>query len=201
MRRRRSPARRGLLLGVPLAGAVTAVLLLGRAAAPEPATIPAVVPAPEPAPPAGPDTGLVIPVRGVTPDRLRDTYRDARGLGRRHDAIDIDAPRGTPVLSVAAAVVLKLFQSDRGGTTLYALAMDRRTIYYYAHLDRYAAGIREGAVLEAGEVIGYVGDTGNATPGDYHLHFEVSTTTDPRKYWGGTPVNPYPLLRGGRPMP
>lgn len=148
-----------------------------------------------------PDARLVIPVEGFSPDRLRDTYAEARGLGRRHDAIDIDAPRGTPVLSVARSVVLKLFRSDRGGTTLYALAPDQRTIYYYAHLDRYADGIREGQRLEPGELIGYVGDTGNANPGDYHLHFEISTTDDPRRYWGGSPVNPYPLLRNGRATP
>ena len=147
------------------------------------------------------DARLVIPVEGVSPDRLRDTYAEARGLGRRHDAIDIDAPRGTPVLSVATSVVLKLFQSDRGGTTLYALAPDRRTIYYYAHLDRYADRIREGQRLEPGELIGYVGDTGNANPGDYHLHFEISITGDPRRYWGGSPVNPYPLLQNGRTIP
>lgn len=150
---------------------------------------------------APPDARLVIPVEGVSPDRLRDTYSDARGVGRRHDAIDIDAPRGTPVLSVARSTVLKLFQSDRGGTTLYALAPDQRTIYYYAHLDRYAEGIREGQQLTAGELIGYVGDTGNAVPGDYHLHFEISITGDPRRYWGGSPVNPYPLLRNGRATP
>ena len=147
------------------------------------------------------DARLVIPVQGVSPDRLRDTFSEARGLGRRHDAIDIDAPRGTPVLSVGVSVVLKLFQSDRGGTTLYALAPDQRTIYYYAHLDRYAEGIREGQHLEPGALVGYVGDTGNANPGDYHLHFEISTTGDPRKYWGGAPVNPYPLLRTGRTIP
>ena len=147
------------------------------------------------APPDSDATALVIPVQGFTRDRLRDTYSHARGLGRRHDAIDIEAPRGTPVLSVAASVVVKLFQSDRGGTTLYALAPDQRTIYYYAHLDRYADGVTEGRRLRAGQIIGYVGDTGNARPGDYHLHFEISTTADPKKYWGGTPVNPYPLLR------
>ena len=176
---------------------VLLVYLLRRDPAPEPILPPrdsviAVVP---------PDGRLVIPVEGVSPDRLRDTFSEARGLGRRHDAIDIDAPRGTPVLSVATSVVLKLFQSDRGGTTLYALAPDQRTIYYYAHLDRYAEGIREGQRLEPGELIGYVGDTGNANPGDYHLHFEISITGDPRRYWGGSPVNPYPLLRNGRATP
>jgi murein DD-endopeptidase MepM/ murein hydrolase activator NlpD len=152
-----------------------------------------------PAPPVStagiPGAGLLIPVQGVKAASLVDTYEQARGQGRRHDAIDIMAPRGTPVLAVADGVVMKLFRSDRGGITLYELAPDRRTIYYYAHLDRYAPGIAEGQPLRRGQVLGYVGDTGDAVPGNYHLHFEVSTTADPRKYWGGTPENPYPLLR------
>jgi murein DD-endopeptidase MepM/ murein hydrolase activator NlpD len=149
-----------------------------------------------PVPTAGiPGAGLLIPVQGVGPASLVDTYEQSRGQGRRHDAIDIIAPRGTPVLAVADGVVMKLFQSERGGITLYELAPDRRTVYYYAHLDRYAAGVAEGKPLRRGQVLGYVGDTGDAEPGNYHLHFEVSTTADPKKYWGGTPQNPYPLLR------
>lgn len=144
--------------------------------------------------PAG-DPRLLIPVQGVMAASLVDTYEQARGQGRRHDAIDIMAPRGTPVLAAGDGVVMKLFRSERGGTTLYQLAPDRRTIYYYAHLDRYAPGIAEGRALRRGEVLGYVGDTGSAVPGDYHLHFEVSTTPDPAKYWGGVPQNPYPLLQ------
>jgi murein DD-endopeptidase MepM/ murein hydrolase activator NlpD len=139
--------------------------------------------------------GLLIPVQGVGAASLVDTYEQSRGQGRRHDAIDIMAARGTPVLAVADGVVMKLFQSARGGITLYELAPDRRTIYYYAHLDRYAPGIAEGRPLRRGQVLGYVGNTGDAGPGNYHLHFEVSTTADPRKYWGGVPQNPYPLLR------
>jgi murein DD-endopeptidase MepM/ murein hydrolase activator NlpD len=153
------------------------------------------VPAP-PVPTAGiPGMGLLIPVQGVPASSLVNTYDQARGQGRRHDAIDIMAPRGTPVLAVADGAVMKLFRSERGGITLYELAPDRRTIYYYAHLDRYAPGIAEGQPLRRGQVLGYVGDTGDAKPGNYHLHFEVSTTADPKKYWGGTPENPYPLLR------
>lgn len=147
--------------------------------------------------PAVPRGRLVIPVRGVQPSELVDTYTQARGSGRRHDAIDIIAPRGTPVVAVAEGAVIKLFESDAGGTTLYQLAPDGRTIYYYAHLDRYEAGIAEGRALKQGEVLGYVGDTGNATPGNYHLHFAVSTTDDPTRYWDGIPQNPYPLLRNG----
>jgi peptidoglycan LD-endopeptidase LytH len=139
--------------------------------------------------------GLLIPVQGVKAASLVDTYEQSRGQGRRHDAIDIMAPRGMPVLAVADGVVMKLFNSDRGGITLYHLAPDRRTIYYYAHLDRYAPGITEGQALRRGQVLGYVGNTGDAGPGNYHLHFEVSTTADPKRYWGGAPQNPYPLLR------
>ena len=189
---------RMLLAGALSTGAVVLLVYLLSPETPPEAALP---PGDSVATVAPPDARLVIPVEGVSPDRLRDTYAEARGLGRRHDAIDIDAPRGTPVLSVARSVVLKLFRSDRGGTTLYALAPDQRTIYYYAHLDRYADGIREGQRLEPGELIGYVGDTGNANPGDYHLHFEISTTDDPRRYWGGSPLNPYPLLRNGRATP
>jgi murein DD-endopeptidase MepM/ murein hydrolase activator NlpD len=140
-------------------------------------------------------SGLLIPVRGVKASSLVDTYQQARGQGRRHDAIDILAPRGTPVVAVADGVVLKLFRSERGGITLYHLAPDRRTVYYYAHLDRYAAGMVEGRGLRRGDVLGYVGDTGDAAPGNHHLHFEVTTTSDPKKYWGGVPQNPYPLLQ------
>ena len=149
-----------------------------------------------PVSPAGiPGAGLLIPVQGVGASSLVNTYDQARGQGRRHDAIDIMAPRGTPVLAVADGTVMKLFQSERGGITLYELAPDRRTIYYYAHLDRYAPGIAEGQTLRRGQLLGYVGNTGDAGPGNYHLHFEVSTIKAPGQYWGGTPQNPYPLLR------
>lgn len=144
---------------------------------------------------------LLVPVQGIRPDQLVDTYTQARGQGRVHDAIDIAAPRGTPVLATGDGMVLKLFQSDRGGITLYELAPDRRTIYYYAHLDRYAPGMAEGRPLKRGDVLGYVGNTGNAGAGNYHLHFEVSTTADPKRYWAGTPQNPFPLLRGGTSQP
>jgi murein DD-endopeptidase MepM/ murein hydrolase activator NlpD len=159
-------------------------------AAPPPTDLPAEVPG-----------RLLIPVQGVRPEQLVDTYSAARSQGRRHDAIDIMAKRGTPVLATASGTVLKLFQSARGGTTLYELAPDRRTIYYYAHLDRYVPGMAEGRPLRQGEQIGYVGDTGNAGPGNYHLHFEISTTADPKRYWAGTPQNPYPLLRAGVSRP
>ncbi len=146
--------------------------------------------------PASPPRPLLIPVAGVRPEELVDTYTAARSEGRSHDAIDIAAPRGTPVLAAAEGAVLKLFDSEQGGITLYQLDPDQRTIYYYAHLDRYAPAIAEGMQLRQGDTIGYVGDTGNAGAGNYHLHFGISTTHDPTQYWEGTPTNPYPLLRG-----
>ncbi|MEO5509996.1 MAG: M23 family metallopeptidase [Longimicrobiales bacterium] len=140
---------------------------------------------------------LIIPVQGVRASQLRDTYSDARGSGRRHDAIDIMAPRGTLVIAAAPGVIVKQDNGERGGIAMYVLAPDQKTIYYYAHLDRYAEGMSKGRALQAGEVLGYVGNTGNAGPGNYHLHFEITTTSDPKRYWGGAPQNPYPLLQSG----
>jgi peptidoglycan LD-endopeptidase LytH len=139
---------------------------------------------------------LLIPVAGVRPEELVDTYTQSRSQGRRHDAIDIAAPHGTSVLAVAEGTVLKLFQSEQGGITLYQLDPDNRTLYYYAHLGGYAPGVVEGMRLRRGETIGFVGDTGNAGAGNYHLHFEISITLDPKQYWGGTPMNPFALLGG-----
>lgn len=139
-------------------------------------------------------TSLIIPVAGVRPDQLQDTFTAARSEGRVHDAIDIPAPQGTPVLAAADGTIIKLFHSDRGGTTIYQLSPDNKTVYYYAHLDHYADGLTEGHFARQGEVIAYVGDTGNAGPGNYHLHFSISIVSDPKRYWDGVNINPYPLL-------
>jgi peptidoglycan LD-endopeptidase LytH len=138
---------------------------------------------------------LIIPVVGVRPDQLQDTFSDARSEGRVHDAIDIAAAAGTPVVAAADGEIVKLFQSERGGTTIYQLSPDKKLIYYYAHLQRYADGLTEGKFVRQGEVIAYVGDTGNAGAGNYHLHFSISVIADPKRYWEGTNINPYPLLR------
>ena len=138
---------------------------------------------------------LIIPVVGVRPDQLLDTFTDARSEGRVHDAIDIPAPAGTPVVAAADGEIIKLFQSERGGTTIYQLSTDRKLVFYYAHLQRYADGIAAGKFVKQGEVIGYVGDTGNAGAGNFHLHFSISVVPDPKRYWEGTNINPYPLLR------
>jgi murein DD-endopeptidase MepM/ murein hydrolase activator NlpD len=138
---------------------------------------------------------LIIPVAGVRPDQLLDTFSDARSEGRVHDAIDIPAPAGTPVLAAADGEIVKLFQSERGGTTVYQLSTDKKLVYYYAHLQRYANGLTVGKLVRQGEVIAYVGDTGNAGAGNYHLHFSIAAINDPKRYWEGTNINPYPLLR------
>lgn len=140
-------------------------------------------------------SGLIIPVAGVRSDQLLDTFSAARSDGRVHDAIDIPAPKGTPVLAVANGKILKLFQSKPGGTTIYQLSSDEKFVYYYAHLDRYADGLSEGRIVTQGETIAYVGDTGNAGAGNYHLHFSIAMTSDPKRYWEGVTINPYPLLR------
>lgn len=139
---------------------------------------------------------LLIPAANVTASQLRDTYNQARSEGRRHDAIDIIAPQGTPVVATADGTVLKLFMSDKGGVTLYELDPSGRYVYYYAHLMRYAEGVVEGKQLRRGDVIAYVGDTGNAGAGNYHLHFAISKISSPRQWSGGDPINPYPLLVG-----
>jgi peptidoglycan LD-endopeptidase LytH len=139
-------------------------------------------------------SGLIIPVAGVTSGQLLDTFSAARGEGRVHDAIDIPAPQGTAVLAVAGGKILKLFQSKAGGTTVYQLSEDEKFIYYYAHLERYAEGLHEGQIVRQGETIAYVGDTGNAGAGNYHLHFSIAITSDPKRWWQGTNINPYPLL-------
>ena len=138
---------------------------------------------------------LIIPVAGVQPDDLRDTFSDARSDGRTHDAIDIPAAAGTSVLAVSDGRIVKLFQSEPGGTTIYQLSADEKLIFYYAHLQGYASGLAEGKLVRQGEVIGYVGDTGNAGAGNYHLHFSIAIAADPKRYWEGTYINPYPLLK------
>ena len=137
---------------------------------------------------------LIIPVAGVRAEQLIDTFSDARSEGRTHDAIDIPAPAGTAVLAAADGEVIKLFQSERGGTTIYQLSADRKVVFYYAHLQGYANGLAAGQYVRQGQVIAYVGDTGNAGTGNFHLHFSIAILADAKRYWEGTNINPYPLL-------
>jgi murein DD-endopeptidase MepM/ murein hydrolase activator NlpD len=140
---------------------------------------------------------LLIPVQGVQASKLVDTFTQARGAGRLHDAIDIMAARGTPVLAVADGRVAKLFTSKPGGLTVYQFDNQEKLAYYYAHLDHYAPTLAEGQLLKRGDVLGYVGSTGNASPEAPHLHFAIFVLGPEKKWWQGTAVNPYPLL-GGR---
>ena len=140
---------------------------------------------------------LQMPVQGMASSKLVDTFTQSRGAGRLHDAIDIMAARGTPVVAVADGRVAKLFDSKPGGLTVYQFDTQEKLAYYYAHLDHYAPGLAEGQVLKRGQVLGYVGSTGNASPDGPHLHFAVFVLGPDKKWWKGTAVNPYPLL-GGR---
>lgn len=139
---------------------------------------------------------LLIPVEGVTAAQLSDTFADARGEGRLHDAIDIMAPTGTPVRAVEDGRVAKLFDSDAGGLTVYQFDAGEEVAYYYAHLDRYAEGLAEGQELQRGDLVGYVGYTGNANPAGPHLHFAIFVLGPEKQWWRGTAINPYPHLAG-----
>lgn len=141
---------------------------------------------------------LIVPVAGVRPEQIPDSYLAKRG-SRMHNAIDILAPRGTPVLSADEGHVLKLRYNASGGITVYTTDPSGRIVYYYAHLERYRAGLAEGAPLGRGDTIGYVGTTGNAPPGVPHLHFQVTVMHTEGKFWAGTPVDPRPFATLARP--
>jgi peptidoglycan LD-endopeptidase LytH len=143
---------------------------------------------------------LIVPVAGVQPQQLRDNYDQSRG-SRKHEAIDIMAPRGTPVHAVDDGKLVKLFRSVPGGLTVYQFDPQGQLAYYYAHLDRYADGLREGMQLRRGDLIGYVGTTGNSAPDAPHLHFAVFRLTPQQQWWKGDPVNPYPALRAAQAVP
>ena len=140
------------------------------------------------------DRDLVIPVQGVKSGDLVSSYEDARGA-RKHEAIDILAPTGTPVRAVEDGRVARLFYSKAGGITIYQFDPTERFCYYYAHLDRYAEGLKENDRVSRGQVIGYVGTTGNAPKDTPHLHFAIFRLTSEKHWWEGTPVDPYPVLR------
>jgi len=137
---------------------------------------------------------LMVPVDGVKASQLTDTYDAPRGKERHHEALDIMAPKGTKVFAVADGKVAKLFTSVPGGLTVYQFEPTEKFAYYYAHLDKYADGIKEGMELKRGDLVGYVGVTGNSDPNAPHLHFAVVQLTPEKQWWKGTPVNPYPLM-------
>jgi len=157
---------------------------------------PAIVPAPVPT--GLPDLDelrgrhLKVPVEGVDRKALRDTFTEGR-TGHVHEAMDILAPRGTPVVAVDDGRIEKLFTSKQGGLTVYQFDPSRTYCYYYAHLDRYADGLADGQSVKRGQVIGYVGVSGNAPPQTPHLHFTIFKLAADKRWWKGAPINPFPL--------
>lgn len=155
------------------------------------------VPAPKKPGVAGRSAALVMPVAGYPVAKLHQDWGDPReGGARRHQGLDIMAPAGTPVVAAFGGTIEKLFESGRGGHTLYIRSPDQRWSLYYAHLQGYAPGLAEGELVKQGQVVGYVGDSGNAGAGNTHLHFGVSWMRAGDGWWQGEPVDPYPLLAG-----
>ena len=139
---------------------------------------------------AGLGTTLGSPIEGLKPADIRDSFNEAHN-GHAHEAVDLMAPRGTPVHAVVDGTIRKLFQSKAGGTTIYEFDTAYERCYYYAHLDRYADGVKEGLIIKRGDVIAYVGSTGNADPKAPHLHFAVYELGPKREWWNGKAINPY----------
>jgi murein DD-endopeptidase MepM/ murein hydrolase activator NlpD len=145
---------------------------------------------------------LRVPVAGVRASAIPNTFADARGGDRMHLAVDLLAPRGTPVLSADDGRLWKLRSNSLGGITVYATDPEERFVYYYAHLDRYRDGLVEGMPLQRGDTLGFVGTTGNAPPDVPHLHFQVARLGADHRWWTGTPIDPLPYLReaAGEPV-
>jgi murein DD-endopeptidase MepM/ murein hydrolase activator NlpD len=210
--------RRVITIGLSFAlGALVSALLIARLQPPEPPIEPPAIgttgdadpssasepraPAVEAAPPPMAEAianlarrDLLIPVEGVKPDQLTDTFNNARAAGRRHDAIDIMAQRGTAVRAVDDGMIAKLFTSKAGGLTIYQFDPTQTFSYYYAHLDHYAPGLAERQAVTRGQLLGFVGSTGNASEDAPHLHFAIARLGTDRAWWKGDPINPYPLL-------
>lgn len=138
---------------------------------------------------------LELPVEGLKAHDLRDTFSEMRGGTRRHEALDILAPRNTPVRAVDDGRIAKLFLSKPGGLTIYQFDPTSTYAYYYAHLERYADGLKDGERVKRGQVIGYVGTSGNAPPDTPHLHFAIFKLTDAKRWWNGVAIDPYPVLK------
>ena len=138
---------------------------------------------------------LTLPVQGIKREQLQDTFNDKRGSSRQHEALDVLAPRNTPILAAEDGKIAKLFLSDAGGITIYQFDPSNSYAYYYAHLERYADGLKEGASIKRGQVLGYVGTSGNAPRDTPHLHFAIFKLTAEKKWWEGSAIDPYSVLR------
>jgi len=179
-----------------------------KTSVPTPQPIPSIVEVAEPLPPqeidtnqtqnnqtADSPTSLMIPVVGIKREQLQDTFTASRSQGRVHNAIDIIAAGGTPVVAASDGEIAKFFYSERGGITIYQYSSDKKFVYYYGHLQKRAENILEKDYVKRGTIIGYVGDTGNSGAGNYHLHFSIAILSDPKRIFDGTEINPYPLLK------
>jgi murein DD-endopeptidase MepM/ murein hydrolase activator NlpD len=192
---------------IPVAATPPTALPAPPATVPEAQTTPAPAPPPAVTPPRLAPTvspppadlawrDLLVPVQGIRREDLLDTFDDPRNGLRLHEAIDIMAPRNTPVLAVEAGRIVKLFSSVRGGLTIYQFDPTEAYCYYYAHLESYAPGLEEGNQVARGQVIGAVGTSGNAGPNNPHLHFAIFRLDARKHWWQGVPINPFPLLAG-----
>jgi len=138
---------------------------------------------------------LDLPLKGAVPEDVHDMFNEMRGGTRRHEAIDMLAPRNTPVVAVEAGTIGRLFFSKAGGITIYQFDPTNSYVYYYAHLERYADGLKEGDKVKRGQLLGFVGTTGNAPRDTPHLHFAIFKMTDEKHWWQGTPIDPFQVLR------
>jgi murein DD-endopeptidase MepM/ murein hydrolase activator NlpD len=137
---------------------------------------------------------LTFPIKGFDPERVKNSYNESRG-NQKHEAVDILAPRNTPIMAVEDGTIAKLFLSKLGGTTIYQFDPSRKYIYYYAHLQKYAEGLKDGAAIKRGQIIGYVGTSGDAPPDTPHLHFSISMPEADKKWWQTAPLNPYLVFK------
>lgn len=187
---------------IPPATVATPSPATSAAQASVPISVPATQPLSSPPVETGDDLAsrnLLIPVVGIKAEAISDTFNEMRGSTRRHEALDIMAAKGTPVIAVDDGTIKKLFTSQYGGLTIYQFDSAETVSYYYAHLDRYAEGVKEGLQIKKGDTLGYVGSTGNASPSAPHLHFAVFRLGAEKRWWEGEAINPYGLLV--RPQP
>ena len=176
------------------AGALAVTLLVSRSSPLPPVSVAAKTAAPVAVVDSGPQPRIGLPIAGLRAKDIQDTYSQLRGGTRPHEAADILAPRGTPVLAVDSGTIKKLFTSKPGGLTVYQFDPEGVYCYYYAHLDGYAPNLKEGMTVKRGDLIGYVGTTGNAPANTPHLHFAIFKLGALKRWWEGTPINPYPFL-------
>lgn len=141
------------------------------------------------------DRHLTLPIKGAVPADVHDMFNETRGGNRRHEAVDMLSPRNTPIIAVEDGSIARLFFSKAGGITIYQMDPTRTYIYYYAHLEKYADGLKEGDKVKRGQLLGYVGTSGNAPRDTPHLHFAIAKMTDEKHWWQGTPIDPFQVLR------